>query len=79
MLAMFWKPAFNGGWIYLSDEIILEQMTNENSKDALQNFYNRVLMTDDYVEGIDYKKISKDDELVKNYEEYKRMFAAEIS
>ena len=68
MLKMFWEPAFNGNWIYLSDEIILEQMTNENSKDSLQNFYNRVLLTDDYVEEVDYKKISKNDDLVKNYE-----------
>lgn len=70
MLTMFWEPAFNGGWIYLSDEIILEQMTNEKSKDSVIHFYKRVLLTDDYVEGIDYKKISKDDELVKNYESF---------
>ena len=69
-LEMFWEPAFNGGWIYLSDEIILEQMTNEKSRMSLTNFYERVLLTDDYIEDIDYKKISKDDELVKNYESF---------
>ena len=68
MLSMFWEPAFNKGWIYLSDEIILEQMTNENSKDSLTNFYKQVLRTNDYVEEVDYKKINKDDNLVKNYE-----------
>ena len=48
MLTMFWEPAFNGSWIYLSDEIILEQITNESGKDALTNFYKRVLLTNDY-------------------------------
>ena len=70
MLAMFWEPAFNGSWIYLSDEVILEQMTNESGKDALTNFYKRVLLTDDYVEGTDYKKIKRDDELVNKYESF---------
>lgn len=70
MLTMFWEPAFNGSWIYLSDEIILEQITNESGKDALIHFYKRVLLTDDYIENVDYKKIKRDDKLVKEYEKF---------
>ena len=68
MIQMFWEPAFNGSWIYLNDEIILGQLTKDTSKDALQNFYRRVLLTEDYKENVDYKKINKDDELIKEYE-----------
>ena len=70
MLTMFWEPAFNGSWIYLSDEIILGQLTNEKGKDALKDFYNRTLLANDYVENIDYKKISKNDELLEKYENF---------
>ena len=68
ILTMFWEPAFNSGWIYLSDEIILEQLTNQKGKDALKDFYNRVLITNDYQENIDYKKIDKNDNLIKLYQ-----------
>ena len=57
---------FNSSWIYLNDEIILTQLTHEKGKDALQNFYNRVLLKY-YKENDNYKQINKDDELVKNY------------
>lgn len=70
MLKLFWDPAFNQGWIYLSDEIILGQMTNEIGKDAIRHFYNRVFLSNDYVEGFDYKNITKDDDLIKIYEEF---------
>jgi hypothetical protein len=66
MIQMFWEPAFNGSWIYLNDEIILSQLTNEKGKNALSNFYKQVLLTDDYKENVDYKQICKDDELIKN-------------
>ena len=70
MIKLFWEPAFNKGWIYLSDEIILGQLTKSTSKDALRHFYNKVFLSDDYVENIDYKKITKKDKLVKMYEEF---------
>ena len=58
----------DNSWIYLNDEIILGELTNEKSKDSLIHFYTRVLLTEDYTIDIDYKKIDKNDELVKNYE-----------
>ena len=68
-LNMFWEPCFNNSWIYLSDEIILGELTNEKGPHALKHFYTRVLITEDYTIDIDYKKIDKNDELVKKYEE----------
>ena len=67
MIELFWEPAFNGSWIYLNDEIILSQLTNEKGKNSLYNFYTRVLLTEDYKENVDYKQINKDDELIKEY------------
>lgn len=64
MLTMFWAPAFNSGWIYLSDEIILDQMTNEIGKDDLVHFYKRVLLNGDYVKNADYKNIGETHELI---------------
>ena len=52
MIQMFWEPAFNGSWIYLNDEIILSQLTNEKGKNALCNFYKQVLLTEDYKENV---------------------------
>ena len=66
MLKMFWDPAFNNGWIYLDDDIILTQMTNEKGKNALGNFFK--LLKAEYKENVDYKKIKANDELIKIYE-----------
>ena len=53
-------------WIYLSDEIIFDNMTNDIGRNALQNFYSRCL-TENYKKDIDYKKINKNDELVTRF------------
>jgi hypothetical protein len=66
MLETFWQPAFNKSWIYLSDDIIKTYLTNETGKDALQNFYKRVLIPY-YEKDFDYKQVSKDNELVNSY------------
>jgi len=68
-LNMFWEPCFNNSWIYLNDEIILGELTNEKGRMAITNFYNQVLLTEDYTIDTDYKKIDKNDELIKKYEE----------
>lgn len=49
-------------WIYLSDEIILGELTNEKGNCALAHFIERVLFK--YKRDIDYKKIDKNNELV---------------
>ena len=51
-------------WIYLSDELILENLTNETTKFAVPDFIKRILITT-YEEEIDYKQVLADNELVK--------------
>jgi hypothetical protein len=74
MLTMFWEPAFNGSWIYLSPEMITKDMGYKH----VPQFYKDVLINS-YIENVDYVNINKTDELVKKYEEYKKSFAVENS
>lgn len=57
----------NNDWIYLSDEIILKNFTNQEGKDAIGNFYRRTLLKHSYIEGVDYQEVSKMHELVQLY------------
>ena len=57
----------NNDWIYLSDEIILKNFTNEEGKDAIPHFYKRILLKHSYIEGVDYQEVSKMHELVQLY------------
>ena len=68
MMELFWSDNFNENWIYLSDEMILTNMTNETKKNALSNFYTQVLFTN-FTIDVDYKEIKKDDDLIKKYNE----------
>ena len=55
-----------GGWLYLSDELILGELTDETGKDAIAHFYSRrLLKSAEFIENRDFKKITKDDELVR--------------
>jgi phage anti-repressor protein len=68
-IKLFWVIlSSNNSMIYLSDEIILSQMTNSKSKSAISDFINRKLIKCvNYTKGIDYIIINKDHELVKCY------------
>ena len=68
MLKIFWSDNFNENWIYLSDEMILTNMTNETKKNALTHFYERVLFTN-FTIDVDYKEIKMNNELIKKYNE----------
>ena len=68
MLKIFWSDNFNEHWIYLSDEMILNYMTNETGRMSLTNFYKQVLFTD-FTIDVNYKEIKKDDDLIKKYDE----------
>ena len=48
--------------------MILEYLTEEKKKDALYNFYKRILLPV-YEEDIDYKEVSFDNELVKFFQQ----------
>ena len=57
----------NNDWIYLSDEIILKNFTNNNGISAIADFYRRTLLKHPYIEGVDYQEVSKMHELVQLY------------
>ena len=66
MLKLFWNPCFNSTWIYLSDEIILNFLTNSKTEDAVNNFIRKVLITNNEKE-IDYLQVDKNHEIVKSH------------
>ena len=66
MLKLFWNPCFNSTWIYLSDEIILNSLTDESGKYAIKNFYNQVLIPNSQNE-IDYLQVDSNHEIVKSW------------
>ena len=74
MLTMFWEPAFNGSWIYLSSAMITVDMGYKQ----ISSFYKDTLRLN-YMKDVDYSEITKDDEMVKKYEEYKKCFAGDKS
>lgn len=65
-VSIFWDSCFNGSWIYLSDELILSELTNASGRSALSDFYKR-MMTYGYTENIDYKLVSINDPIVAAY------------
>jgi len=65
MLKLFWNPCFNSTWIYLSDEIILNFLTNETGKDSVNNFIRQVLFSNNENE-IDYLQVDSNHDLIKN-------------
>ena len=73
MIKRFWDSTFYDNYILLSDEIILEQLTDEKGKDALSHFYKQILLKYDskcnpyYKINDDYICITKDHDLVKMY------------
>lgn len=62
---LFWEPAFNKSWIYVHKEMIIDWMGYSNGKNTLNDFYKKIIK--EYEENIDYKEISKDDEIVKSF------------
>ena len=68
LLTIFWDPAFNGDWIYLSKELIMIDMGYAR----VTSFYKDTLKPN-YIINVDYIETNKDDDLVKKYEEYQSM------
>jgi hypothetical protein len=64
----FWEICSNeNNWIYLSNELILGNLVNENGTHTIRNFYRNVLLENPYRENIDYKQVSEEHELIKSY------------
>jgi hypothetical protein len=59
MLEIFWDPAFINGWYYLSDDVILSNLTDDSSRSAISDFYRRVLCTKEFDENVDYQLVGK--------------------
>lgn len=63
MLKIFWEPAFNKSWIYLSPSMITKEMGYKKVSD----FYRDTLRKH-YKENIDYKETDENDPTVKLFE-----------
>lgn len=62
---IFWEPAFNNSWMYLSDEIITDWMGKKKTKDSIRDFRND--MRKHYMENVDYKEVDFGNPLVQKY------------
>lgn len=65
MVKIFWEPAFNKSWIYLSIEIIHDYFGYKKTESSNNDFIKKI--KDNYKKDIDYKEVSKDHELIKLY------------
>jgi hypothetical protein len=63
---LFWEPAFNKSWIYLTKEMVVDWMGYKDGKDTMTHFYKQNLLKN-YEENVDYKEVKKDDEIIKNF------------
>lgn len=68
MIKMFWEPAFNKSWIYLSSEIIHEYFGYKKSDSSIKDFNRK--MKETYKENIDYKEVNKNHEIVEYYKSW---------
>ena len=62
---LFWEPAFNKSWIYLTKEMVVDWMGYKDNKNTMSHFYERNLLKN-YEKNIDYKEVAQNNELVKN-------------
>jgi phage anti-repressor protein len=65
MINLFWQSAFNDGWLYLSPYMIKTEMGYKK----ISSFYVDTLRKH-YKKNIDYKEISKDDDLINKYNDF---------
>jgi hypothetical protein len=63
---LFWDPTFNGSWIYLTKEMVVDWMGYSDDKSTMSNFYTRNLLKN-YEENVDFKEVDQNDDLVKNF------------
>jgi hypothetical protein len=67
-LELLWESAYNDSMIYLSNDIILNQMTNSKGKDTITNFITRKLLgCSDYIKNVDYQEVNQNHKLVQYY------------
>jgi hypothetical protein len=67
MLMLYWNAAFNESLIYLSDELILNHLTDEVKKDAIVHFIKRILIPN-FKTPDDYQKLNRSNELIAKFD-----------
>jgi phage anti-repressor protein len=65
MVKLFWEPAFNKSWIYLSTEIIHDYFGYKKMEYSTRDFHKK--MRENYKKDIDYIEVDKDHELIEIY------------
>ena len=63
---LFWDPAFNNSWIYLSKEMVVDWLGYKDAKSTMSDFYTKNLIKN-YEKDIDYKEVDKTDEIIKKF------------
>lgn len=66
MLDLFWEPAFNKSWMYVSEEMVSEHMGFKKTKDMMTNFYKQTMIPS-LVKNVDYREVTGDDPIVTAY------------
>lgn len=66
LLPMFWDVVFNQSMLYLSDDLILNHLTNETGKGSVSDYYSNILKKYCRVDE-DYIQIDKNHDLVIKY------------
>lgn len=64
-LELFWEPAFNNSWLYLSSEIVHEHLGHAKHDNSMANFSKKMRTL--YIENEEFKEVSKDYPIIKLY------------
>lgn len=67
MVEIFWEPAFNDSWIYVSSELIHDFFGYAKTKSSASNFYKKLV--DNFKATSEFMEVDKDHELVVKYYE----------
>lgn len=62
---LFWDPAFNNSWIYITKQMVVEWLGYKETKDTMSDFKKNLIKN--YEENEDYKEVDKNDEIVKKF------------
>jgi phage anti-repressor protein len=60
---IFWESTFNQSWLYLSEEMVYEQLGYKQSKYMMNDFYKKLIA--EFEDIADYQNVNKDHVLVK--------------
>lgn len=65
IVEMFWEPAFNKSWIYVSSELIHEFFGYAESKSSSSNFYKK--LHENFDDPSEYTEVTSDHDIVVKY------------